>query len=252
MKIALGIEYDGGHFNGWQSQRNGRGVQAVLEAALSRVADHPIQAVCAGRTDAGVHALEQVAHIETSARRTPRAWVFGTNVNLPPELNVLWARPVAARFHARFSATARHYRYLILNRPTRSALWAGRMTWECRPLDVDRMNAAAHYLIGEHDFSAYRARGCQAKSPIRRIFRLEARREGDQVCLEVSANAFLHHMVRNIAGVLMAVGGGKAEPSWAGEVLATRDRALGGVTAPPHGLYLARVDYPPDLFLAED
>jgi tRNA pseudouridine38-40 synthase len=245
MKIALGIEYDGSRFNGWQIQDNGYTVQACLEAALSRVADCPVTLVCAGRTDAGVHALEQVAHFETGVARQMRAWVFGGNVNLPREISVLWAQPVADEFHARFSATARHYRYRILNRPTRSALQAGRVTWECRPLSVERMREAAAYLIGEHDFSAFRAQGCQAKTPVRTVSRLEVRGEGEQVIVEVSANAFLHHMVRNIAGVLIAIGTGKADPSWAREVLESRQRRLAGVTAPPDGLYLYQVDYPP-------
>jgi tRNA pseudouridine38-40 synthase len=244
MRIALGIEYDGASFSGWQIQDGTRTVQGLLEPALSKVADHPVRTICAGRTDAGVHALRQVAHIETDAIRTMRSWMLGGNSHLPPEVSITWAQPVAEDFHARFSARARHYRYVILNRFSRSGVWANRTAWEHRPLDEARMQAAARHLIGTHDFSAYRALNCQAKSPVRTIIRLQVRRVGERVIIEVSANAFLHHMVRNIAGVLMAIGMGKAEPDWAKQVLDSRDRTLGGVTAPPQGLYLCGVDYP--------
>ena len=244
MKIVLGIEYEGTHFNGWQAQTGRRAVQSAVETALSTVAAQPISVICAGRTDAGVHALEQVAHFETTANRAMRSWVLGGNVNLPRDVSILWAQPVEETFHARFSATARHYRYLILNRPTRPAIVAQRMTWEPRFLNIAKMQAAAQYLIGKHDFSAYRAKGCQAKSPIRALSRLAISRQEEHVILEVSANAFLQQMVRNIAGVLMTIGRGDAEPERAQAVLNSRDRAKGGVTAPPHGLYLSQVDYP--------
>nr|VFJ44104.1 MAG: tRNA pseudouridine38-40 synthase [Candidatus Kentron sp. DK] len=244
MRIALGIEYDGSGFSGWETQKNARTVQSLVEAALSRVANAPVLTVCAGRTDAGVHASAQVVHFETGAIRQERAWVYGANTNLPREISVLWANIVPDNFHARFSARSRHYRYHILNRPVRSALYAKQITWECRPLSVDRMRAGAGYLLGEHDFSTFRAAACQAASPIRTIHALEITRHGERIRIDVVANAFLHHMVRNIAGVLMAIGTGKREPEWAGWILAARDRTRGAVTAPAEGLYLAGVEYP--------
>ncbi len=245
MRIALGIEYDGSGFKGWQLQRPGvRTVQGELEAALAKVAAHPVRLSCAGRTDTGVHAIGQVAHFDTAAAREPRNWVLGCNVNLPPDIAVHWARPVADDFHARFLAQARSYRYLILNRPTRSALLTGRATWVHRPLDADVMHLAGEALVGTHDFSSYRALGCQAKSPVRTLHSLSVKRHDDMIELRVHANAFLHHMIRNIAGVLMAIGRGERPPNWAAEVLALRDRTLGGVTAPPDGLYFERVWYP--------
>jgi tRNA pseudouridine38-40 synthase len=250
MRIALGIEYDGRAFKGWQLQRHAvRTVQGELEAALEKVAAQPVRVVCAGRTDTGVHATGQVVHFETSAERSPRNWVLGTNTNLPGDVAVTWAASVDASFHARFSARARTYRYLILNRPTRSSLFAGRATWIHPPLDEASMHAAAQALVGTHDFSSYRALGCQAKSPVRTLHTLAVRRDGERLAIRAHANAFLHHMVRNIAGVLIAIGRGDRPPEWATEVLERRDRTLGGVTAPPDGLYFERVDYPdhPDL-----
>jgi len=244
MRFALGVEYDGAAFHGWQIQEDVRTVQECLERALSRVAAHPVTVQCAGRTDAGVHATGQVVHFDTRASREPRAWVLGGNVNLPGDVSIAWAVPVAETFHARYSATGRTYRYVILNRTARAALLGDRAVWVHRPLDAERMHAAAQVLVGEHDFSSYRALGCQAKSPVRRVTRLEVRRRGELVVIEVSANAFLHHMVRNIAGVLMAIGRGDRPPGWAGEVLERRDRSRGGVTAPGEGLYLVRVEYP--------
>ena len=244
MRIALGIEYDGSGFKGWQVQRPGvRTVQGELETALAKVAAHPVRLSCAGRTDTGVHATGQVVHFETSAEREPRNWVLGSNVNLPPDVAVHWAKPVADDFHARFLAQSRSYRYLILNHPTRSALLTGRATWSHRPLDADVMHLAGQALVGTHDFSSYRALGCQAKSPVRTLHGLSVGRHGDMIELRVHANAFLHHMIRNIAGVLMAIGRGEQPVSWAAEVLELRDRTLGGVTAPPDGLYFERVWY---------
>ncbi len=245
MRIALGIEYDGRAFHGWQSQDALRNVQDVVQAALSRVADRPVHVQCAGRTDAGVHAQGQVAHFDTDAVRSPRSWVLGTNTHLPDDVSLLWAAPVSEAFHARFSAVRRSYRYLILNRGSRPALLHGRATWIHRPLDVEAMHGAGQALVGTHDFSSYRALACQAKSPVRTLESLAVERRGDLVELRVTANAFLHHMVRNIAGVLIAVGKGDADLAWPAEVLALRDRTLGGVTAPPDGLYFAAVDYPP-------
>ncbi|MEY3218784.1 MAG: hypothetical protein RIT27_141 [Pseudomonadota bacterium] len=247
MRIALGIEYDGSHFKGWQNQKTGvRTVQNELEKALSNVANQPISVICAGRTDSGVHGIEQVVHFDTTADRLSRSWIFGTNCYLPDDVNVLWATPISETFHARFSAIQRHYRYIILNRPVRSALYAKRMTWFYPPLEITRMQEAALFLVGEHDFSAFRAQGCQAKSPIRTITRLEVSKQGEQVWIEVSANAFLQHMVRNIAGVLMTIGTGRENPNWAKQVLETRNRTQGGITAPPEGLYFQSVDYPID------
>ncbi|NIR29511.1 MAG: tRNA pseudouridine(38-40) synthase TruA [Gammaproteobacteria bacterium] len=244
MRIALGLEYEGTQFAGWETQHRQRTAQACLEQALSRVADRPVRTVCAGRTDSGVHACGQVAHFDTTAQRDMRSWVFGANANLPRDMSVLWAVPVDGEFHARFSARRRWYRYVIFNRAVRPALGRRRVTWECRPLDAERMQQAGRYLVGEHDFSSYRALACQARSPIRTVYELRVARQGALVHIDVSANAFLHHMVRNIAGVLMAVGMGKRPPEWAGEILEARDRTRGGVTAPPEGLYLMRVEYP--------
>lgn len=245
MRVALGVQYDGSGFRGWQAQQPGtRTVQIALEKALSRVADHPVRVVCAGRTDAGVHGVGQVAHFETTAVRSERAWVLGGNAHLPLDMNLNWAREAPDDFHARFSALARRYRYLILNQPQRSALWRGRAAWHYRPLDVERMQIAGQALVGEHDFSAFRAAECQARHPIRDIHELILHRQGDGVVLEVEANAFLHHMVRNIAGVLMTIGAGDRPIEWAQEVLERRDRTQAGVTAPAEGLYLLAVRYP--------
>lgn len=252
MRIALGVEYDGRDFKGWQLQRaEVRTVQGELETALGRVAAHPVRVSCAGRTDTGVHGVGQVVHFDTEASRAPRNWILGANVNLPPDVAVTWAKPVAADFHARFSAESRSYTYLILNRPARSSLWAGRATWVHKALDAERMNSAGQALVGTHDFSSYRALGCQAKSPVRTLHSLRVRRSSDLVILQVHANAFLHHMIRNIAGVLMAIGRQERPVAWAAEVLELQDRTLGGVTAPPDGLYFERVWYPPQFAIPE-
>jgi tRNA pseudouridine38-40 synthase len=243
-RIAMGVEYDGAAYSGWQLQHHADTVQGRLEAAVGRVADRPVRVHCAGRTDAGVHAEGQVVHFDTAARRSERSWVLGTNSNLPDDIAVRWARPVAPDFHARFSATGRHYRYLILCRATRSALWRGRAVWTHKRLDLARMRAAAGLLVGRHDFTSFRALACQAKSPVRTLRYLRIGRRGELLSLHLGADGFLHHMVRNIAGVLMAIGSGEAPVDWAAELLALRDRARGGVTAPPHGLYLTAVDYP--------
>ncbi len=250
MRIAMGVEYDGADFHGWQRQEaEVRTVQDRMERAISKVADHALGIHCAGRTDAGVHALEQVIHFDTSANRPMRAWVLGTNVNLPQDVSVGWARQVNPDFHARFGATGRHYRYEILNRPTRSGLHRRRAVWSHRPLDEVRMQQAADTLVGTHDFSSYRALACQAKSPVRTLHYLKLSRRGEHVSMETGANAFLHHMVRNIAGVLMAIGRGDEEVGWAREILDLRDRRAGGITAPPEGLFLTRVDYPGEFSL---
>ncbi len=250
MRIAMGVEYAGSDFHGWQRQEAGvRTVQDCVEQAVSEVADHALGIHCAGRTDAGVHALGQVIHFDTTASRPMRAWVLGTNVNLPQDVSVGWARQVNPDFHARFSATGRHYRYEILNRPTRSGLHRCHAVWSHRPLDEVRMQLAADTLVGTHDFSSYRALACQAKSPVRTLHYLKLSRRGEHVIMETGANAFLHHMVRNMAGVLMAIGRGDKEVGWAREILDLRDRRKSGVTAPPEGLYLTRVDYPAEFGL---
>jgi len=246
MRIAMGIEYDGSNYVGWQLQDNGISVQAVVEASLAKVADHPIRVVCAGRTDTGVHALGQVVHFDTEVDRTERSWVFGTNTHLPRDVAVQWAKPVDDQFHARFSAKQRRYRYVILNRSVRPTFLAYRVAWEYRPLDIGRMSAAAEFLLGEHDFSAYRAAACQAKSPWRRIDQLRIARQDDIITIDIEANAFLHHMVRNIAGVLMAIGCGERPVDWTRQVLESQDRAQAGITAPAHGLYFLDVNYSPN------
>ncbi len=250
-RFAAGLEYDGRAYSGWQFQPGLHTIQDVLQRALSRVADAPVECVCAGRTDAGVHAFAQVVHFETDAVRSERGWRLGTNTYLPPDVSVEWLREVPASFHARYSALARSYRYVILNRDSRSALCPGRATWERRPLDAALMDGAAQALLGEHDFSAFRAIECQAKSPLRRIEALRVCRRDPWVTIEVTANAFLHHMVRNIAGLLVSVGCGESPPERVATVLAGRDRKANAATAPPDGLYLAAVRYPAGFGLPE-
>ncbi|HEY2037779.1 MAG TPA: tRNA pseudouridine(38-40) synthase TruA [Steroidobacteraceae bacterium] len=244
VRIAVGLEYEGTRYAGLQTQRSAESVQVLVEGALAKVAAEAVSLVCAGRTDAGVHARGQVAHFDTAASRSMRAWMLGANSELPRDISVSWVRPVPAHFHARYSAEARTYRYMIFNRAARSGLLSSRATWVYRPLDAERMAAAAAVLEGEHDFSGFRAAECQAKSPIRRMERLTVTRQGDWLAIEATANAFLHHMVRNIAGLLIRVGKGDAPPSWAAEVLAGRDRRLSAATAPADGLYLWQVRYP--------
>jgi tRNA pseudouridine38-40 synthase len=243
-RIAVGVEYDGSRFSGWQTQDGAPTVQVALELALSRVADAPVAVVAAGRTDAGVHAIGQVAHFDTPVRRSARAWALGANSTLPSDISVVWAMPVPAHFHARYSAESRTYRYVILNRSARPGLAARRVTWIHRPLDHERMAAAAKELLGEHDFSSFRSIECQSRTPVRRIERFAVERHGDAITLEVTANAFLHHMVRNLAGLLIAVGRGERTPADAAAILAARDRARAPATAPADGLYLAAVRYP--------
>lgn len=243
-RIAVGLEYDGTDFAGWQTQRSLRTIQGLAEAALTEVANEAVSLVCAGRTDAGVHAREQVAHFDTKAIRSSRSWMLGANSNLPGDVSVAWAREVPAHFHARYSAEARAYRYFIFNRKARSALSARRATHVHKPLNVDLMAQAAPWLIGEHDFSAFRSSVCQANSTVRRLYELTVRREDHWIVIDAVGNAFLHHMVRNITGLLIAVGQGDAEPEWAREVLELRDRTKGAPTAPAEGLYLWKVRYP--------
>ena len=244
MRIALGLEYDGSRFHGFERQPARRTIQGEVEDALTRIAASPVRVVCAGRTDAGVHALGQVVHFDTAASRPLDAWMRGTNTFLPPDVAVLWARVVGDDFHARFLARQRRYRYVIVNRSTRPALLAGRAAWEHRRLDARLMHLGARHLAGEHDFSSFRAAGCQARHPVRRVDRIEVNRIGERIVIDIHANAFLQHMVRNVAGTLVAVGAGEHDPAWVAAVLAARDRRTAGVTAPAGGLYLVGVGYP--------
>ena len=243
-RIALGLEYDGTGFVGWQVQRTGRSIQDTIAQAVSVVANETVSILGAGRTDAGVHAACQVAHFDTSAVRTKREWILGINSKLPDDIVVHWANEVDGEFDARRSALLRRYRYLIMERETRSALLRHRTWWLRKKLDNNSMISAASRLLGEHDFSAFRASSCQSYSPIRRLVSVEINRVGDLLHLEFTANAFLQHMVRNLVGVLAEIGSGKASPNWAEEVLNSRDRTKGGVTAPPQGLSLIGVTYP--------
>jgi tRNA pseudouridine38-40 synthase len=245
-RVALALEYDGSAFYGWQSQRNLRlaTVQESLENALSRIAAAPITTICAGRTDAGVHASHQIVHFDTPVARNERAWVFGANTHLPAGIAVKWARPVVADFHARFSATARRYRYVILNRPTRSAHFGALTTHWFETLDAGLMEQEAQCLLGEHDFSSFRGAGCQSNTPMRNVHFVKVERFGDFVVVDIQANAFLLHMVRNIVGTLLAVGAGKQPVGWTAEIFALKDRRRAAMTAPPNGLYLADVLYP--------
>lgn len=244
MRLAAGVEYDGSGFFGWQRQRQTPTVQACLEEALARVADHPLQVHCAGRTDAGVHARCQVAHFDTRAERAERSWVLGTNRHLPDGISVLWTRAVPDDFHARFSARRRRYRYRILNRWVRPAIDRGRVAWVRHPLSASAMNEAAAFLHGEHDFSSFRAVGCQAGSPVRTVYSASVVRQGTELWFDIEANAFVYHMVRNIAGSLIAVGRGQQSPDWIGELLRLRDRSVAGITAPAAGLYFVAPSYP--------
>lgn len=261
MRIALGVEYNGSRFCGWQTQAEGCAVQDCLETALAQIAGLPlpdanavarpanlatnamIATICAGRTDAGVHALAQVVHFDCTVERPASAWVRGVNALLPPAVAVTWMQPVADTFNARFSATARHYRYVLLNHPVRPAVDHGRVGWYHAPLDMARMRAAAAHLLGEHDFSAFRSSQCQAKSPVRTLTQLEINMQGAYLTFDLCANGFLHHMVRNIVGSLIYVGGGKQAPAWMLELLAARDRTFAAPTFDAAGLYLTGVDY---------
>lgn len=244
MRVALGLEYDGTSYVGWQSQTTGIGVQSIVEKAIGVVAAEPIKTICAGRTDTGVHAAGQVVHFDTSAVRSERGWVLGVNSNLPDDISVTWAVDVSADFHARFSATDRSYTYKILNQPVRSALMHRKAWWVHGELDANAMQTAADSLLGRHDFSAFRAAGCQANTPVREISILRVTRRAQWISIHVQANAFLQHMVRNITGVLVAIGKGEQPTDWATAILKTRDRTQGGVAAPPHGLTLVAVTYP--------
>ncbi|MCK7594674.1 tRNA pseudouridine(38-40) synthase TruA [Pseudomarimonas salicorniae] len=244
MRLALGIEYDGTDFLGWQRLSHGRTVQQVLEAALGKVAHAPIEVTCAGRTDSGVHALQQVVHFDTEAERSDYGWMMGCNSLLPRAAAVRWVRPVEGEFHARYSATSRRYRYRILNRPARPGLQARFLTWERRPLDAIAMHQAAQAVVGENDFSAFRTAACQAPHARRRMIAITVERQGEEVRIDVEANAFLHHMVRNLVGSLLPIGRGERPVEWMAELLAGRDRSVAGPTAPAEGLCFIGPRYP--------
>lgn len=243
-RIALIVSYDGSGFPGWQTQPGGAALQDRLQAALSFVADHPVATVCAGRTDAGVHATSQVVHFDSDARRPLSAWVRGVNAHLPAAIAVQHASAVSDTFHARFDARKRRYRYLLHSAPVRQPLLAGRAGWTWRPVDVHRMRTAAAHLAGTHDFSAFRSSECQAASPVRTLEPVSIERRGSLLVLEFIGNAFLHHMVRNLVGALLMVGDGRREPGWIAEVLQSRDRRLAAPTFDASGLYLSGVHYP--------
>ncbi|MBN1379640.1 MAG: tRNA pseudouridine(38-40) synthase TruA [Gammaproteobacteria bacterium] len=244
MRIACGIEYDGSAYHGWQRQQNAVSIQQVVEGALSKVANQSIEVICAGRTDSGVHATGQVIHFDTTAERDAHAWMLGTNSNLPKDVSVSWAQPVSNDFHARFKAVERSYRYIVLNRYTRSALLHKRVTWWLHPVEVERMQVAAQYLLGEHDFSSFRAVNCQAKTPVRTLHELKIHAQGHVIYMDLRADGFLYHMVRNIAGVLLKIGTGEKPLDWTQTVLEAKNRTQGGITAPAQGLYLTDVRYP--------
>jgi tRNA pseudouridine38-40 synthase len=237
------VEYDGSPYSGWQSQPNVPNIQDALQVALSGIANVPIAINAAGRTDTGVHALEQVVHFDTNVARPLTAWVRGANALLPESIAVLWAHPVPDEFHARFSAQARSYQYVLINRPSRSAVHHGKVGWFHAPLDVGSMSAAAAYLLGEHDFSAFRSSECQAKTPIKNLAQLAIQKHGNTIIFDLTADAFLHHMVRNIVGCLVYVGKGKHPPQWVQEVLQSRNRCQAAPTFAPDGLYLRRITY---------
>ena len=243
MRVALGIEYDGGAFRGWQTQPGGKTVQDALEGALSRIAGGPVSVTCAGRTDAGVHATGQVVHFDTEVVRPLTAWVRGANTFLPDAISVCWAKPVDASFHARFSAFGRHYRYLLLNRAQRPGVGHGRVGWDHHPLDVEKMQLAAAKILGEQDFSAFRAAECQARTPVKTMRQASVRRLGELVVFDFEASAFLHHMVRNLVGSLVYIGQGRQPVAWMDELLAMKDRRLAAPTFAASGLYLVGVRY---------
>lgn len=249
MRCALGVEYEGTAYHGWQRQENVSSLQADLEAAISQVANHAVEVVCAGRTDRGVHALQQVVHFDTHANRPDHAWLMGINRYLPPAMSVHWIRRVNDNFHARFSATARRYAYVLYCNPTRPSILARQVTWEYHKLDLNAMRKAATYLLGEHDFSSFRGKDCQAKTTIRTVFHLNLIEKSPLLIIDIKANAFLHHMVRNIVGSLLAVGYGQHPPEWITQVLQACNRVAASVTAPATGLHFWSVDYPTEFNL---
>lgn len=246
QRYAAIVEYNGACFHGWQHQKHhdAPSVQAALEAALSKVANHPVTVFCAGRTDRGVHATRQVIHFDTTAKRKDYSWIMGTNTSLPDGVSLQWIGQVDMEFHARFRAKARRYRYLINNAPFKQALQHDQLTWWQYPLDVERMHQAAQALLGEHDFTSFRAKDCQAKSPIKTMHHIQVKRFGNIIMLELECSAFLYHMVRNIVGTLLPIGQGNKPVEWMAEVLAAKERKVAGVTAPGEGLYFVGVQYP--------
>lgn len=251
MRIALGLAYDGSAFEGWQSQPSGRTVQDAVEAALASIASHPVRVVAAGRTDTGVHAAGQVIHFDTNAERPESAWVRGVNAHLPAGIAVRWMRAVPDDFHARFAARSRTYHYVLLDDPVRPALFAEQVGWFHQPLALEAMREAAAALVGRHDFTSFRSAECQAKTPVREVRALDIRRHGAYLVITITADAFLHHMVRNIVGALVYVGKGTHKPERVSETLAARDRRLAPPTFSPAGLYLSRVEYDPGLDLPD-
>lgn len=252
MRTALVIEYDGSQYHGWQAQSGLHTVQQAVENALSKVADCTISVVCAGRTDTGVHATNQVIHFDCEKERTIKSWIHGANSYLPKDICVKLGKEVPEAFHARYSATARRYRYVIYNGVIRPSLLRSNVTWQYRQLDYRLMNQAAQSLIGEKDFTSFRSVECQSNTPMRCVHKLEVSRKGDLIIIDITANAFLHHMVRNIAGVLIAIGSSKKTVSWIDEVLHAKDRRLGAETAPSYGLYLVQVEYPKEFALLQN
>lgn len=250
-RYVLCVEYAGAAYKGWQSQKDQKvaTVQGCVEKALSVVANERVSVVCAGRTDAGVNGTYQIIHFDSYAKREPRAWVMGANSNLPGDIAIKWAQPINERFHARFSALERRYRYLILSQEVMPAVLSKGVTWTYKSLNLELMKQGARHLVGEHDFTSYRAVGCQAKSPVRTIKSLDVYQTGRLIVIDVVANAFLHHMVRNIAGVLMTIGAGEMDSDWSKRVLEAKDRRDGGITAPPYGLYFVDVKYPDEFDL---
>lgn len=243
-RIALALRYDGARYHGWQHQDNVLTVQQMTEQALSRVANHPVTAICAGRTDASVHAAYQVVHFDTEAERSEHAWVFGANSNLPHDISALWAKEVSIDFHARFSARSRTYRYILFNHLIRPGLLRKSVGWYYRKLNMSSMQCATPYLLGEHDFNAFRGSACQAAHAVRTIHRIDITKQQDFIVFEIQANAFVLHMVRNIVGVLIKIGDGDHPPTWAQDVLQSRDRKCASMTIAPQGLYLVAIDYP--------
>ncbi len=244
MRVALGIEYNGFGYYGWQAQQGLTTIQGCLQEALAKVANEPIFLHCAGRTDANVHATGQVVHFDTKAKRHVDAWLWGTNSHLPPSIVVRFAKHVDYSFHARFKALSRRYRYIIYNNPVRPAILSNRVTWYYYPLDVDKMAEAGQFLLGEQDFSSFRSSQCNSNSPMRNVTEFTVKRQGDFVIIEIEANAFLHHMVRNIVGSMLKIGAGFKEIGWMPQVLAAKSRKAAAETAAPDGLYLIQVKYP--------
>lgn len=243
MRIALGIEYDGTGYYGWQYQENLPTIQGALETALGKIADSPVFLHCAGRTDANVHATGQVVHFDTDAKRHIDAWIWGANAHLPKSIAVRWAKAVDYHFHARFRAKSRKYRYVIYNHPIRPAVLMNRVSWHYYPLNIEAMQAGANFLLGEQDFSSFRSSQCGSKTPMRHVMAVQIARHGDLILFDIKANAFLHHMVRNIVGVLLKIGSGEKPAEWAQEVLLAKNRRAAGTTAPAEGLYLTQVQY---------